>query len=253
VRDDIAIVELDQPVLGVPAAALAGAPTAVARIVGTGLSAAPGSGAPGGGVSDGRLRAADLRLISDAACERAYKRRRGNGGERFDAARMLCATDVDGRAPLSSGCNGDSGGPLIATTATPPLLLGVVSFGGARCGADRLPNVFTEVGRYGAFLTDPDPAWAPTTHSPSRVEGRARVGGRLRCSVAAFDAPPTRIEYTWRRQGGRVTSVVSRRSTYTVRRPDRGRELTCTVQASNAGGRATAPFQSTTSKVRVLR
>jgi hypothetical protein len=213
----------------------------------------PGSGRPGSEVSDGRLRAADLRPLSDAACARAYRTRRGNGGERFDAARMLCATDPDGQLPLRSGCNGDSGGPLVAGSPEAPVLLGVVSFGGARCGADRLPSVFAEVARYRGFLTDPDPIWAPTTRSPAVISGRPRVGSRLACSVAAFDAPPTRVEYRWARQGGRATSVVGRHRSYVVKRADRGRELVCTVRASNAGGRSTAPFSPATSKLRIPR
>ena len=58
---------------------------------------------------------------------------------------MLCAIDVDGAAPLSSGCNGDSGGPLYSGPPTAPGSHGVVSWGGLRCGADHLPSVFTDV------------------------------------------------------------------------------------------------------------
>jgi hypothetical protein len=53
---------------------------------------------------------------------------------------MLCAIDVDGRSPLSSGCNGDSGGPLYTGTPAAPVVLGIVSWGGARCGADHRPD-----------------------------------------------------------------------------------------------------------------
>lgn len=50
--------------------------------------------------------------MSDKQCAAVCKHRRGNAGERFDAARMLCAIDVDGLERLSSGCTGDSGGVL---------------------------------------------------------------------------------------------------------------------------------------------
>jgi hypothetical protein len=44
----------------------------------------------------GGLREAVLRPITDGACARAFSP--GNDGDRFEAARMLCATDVDGLA-----------------------------------------------------------------------------------------------------------------------------------------------------------
>jgi trypsin len=145
VFDDVAIVGLAQPVTDVAPVALAGAPVNEARILGTGRSTAPGSGASekfGGG-----LRDAVLRPITDSECARAFRHRPGNGGEHFNAPRMLCAIDADGLAPLSSGCNGDSGGPLYAGTPAAPVLLGVVSWGGSRCGADHLPSVFADVAR----------------------------------------------------------------------------------------------------------
>jgi hypothetical protein len=109
VLDDVAIVQLAQPVIDVAPVPLGGAPGEEARILGTG---------------------------------------------RFNTARMLWAVDVDGLAPLSSGCNGDSGGPLYSGTPQAPVLLGVVSWGGSRCGADRLPSVFAEVARYRDFIAD---------------------------------------------------------------------------------------------------
>ena len=105
---------------------------------------------------------------------------RGNGGERFDAERMVCAGDVDGRAPLSSGCNGDSGGPLYAEG---PVLLGIVSWGSEKCGADGTPSVFAQVDRYASFITDPDPVWAPQTTGLVTVK---RSAGRLKCAAPAF-------------------------------------------------------------------
>jgi secreted trypsin-like serine protease len=133
-----------------------------------------GSGAGGERTFDARLRTAILRPMTDCACAKAWKRRLGNGGERFDAARMLCAIDVDGRATLSSGCKGDSGGPLYAGTTQAPVLLGIVSC--ARCGADRLPLVFADVERCRDFVTNPSPAWAPTTATAATITGRRRVG-----------------------------------------------------------------------------
>ena len=158
--DDIALVRLATPLDGVTPATLGGPRTGTARIIGTGFAFAPGTGhseieiLKGGG-----LRQATLRLISDASCGRAFRGYVPAWRERFNAPRMVCAIDPDGRQPLSSGCGGDSGGPLVAGPNTAPVLLGVVSWGGDRCGADHLPSVFADVARYRAFITDPAPKW----------------------------------------------------------------------------------------------
>lgn len=242
VLDDVAIVRLAAPVTDVAPASLGGSPGSEARILGTGRSTAPGAGAGGSPTFGGGLRDAVLRPIRDRACAHAFRHRPGNSGERFDGPRMLCAIDVDGLAPLSSGCNGDSGGPLYVGTPAAPVLLGVVSWGGARCGADHLPSVFAEVARYRAFITDPSPTWAPATASPARVTGSRRVGGKLTCRATGFTSPPTRIAVLWQRQGGGRPKTVGRARTYRVARADRGRQLVCAIEASNDGGVADVPF-----------
>jgi secreted trypsin-like serine protease len=116
VLDDVAMVRLAEPVTDIAPVTLGATPASEARIVGSGRSTVPGSGAGESLTFGGGLRSAVLRPITDRACARAFRHHPGNAGERFDAARMLCATDVDGLAPLSSGCNGDIGGPLYAGT-----------------------------------------------------------------------------------------------------------------------------------------
>jgi Trypsin len=252
VLDDVAIVRLAAPVSDVAPVSLGGTPGNEARILGTGRSTAPGSRASESVAFGGGLRDAVLRPITDRVCARAFRHRPGNGGERFDATRMLCAIDVDGLAPLSSGCNGDSGGPLYAGTPQAPLLLGVVSWGGSRCGADHLPSVFADVARYRGFVTDPSPAWAPATASPARITGSRRVGGKLTCTATGFTSPPTRIAVLWQRQGGGRPKTVARARTYRVARADRGRQLVCAIEASNDGGVADVPF-GTSAIVRIPR
>ena len=88
----------------------------------------------------GGLHQATLRQVSDADCAQVYKTNRPGTGERFNAARMRCAVDVDGKQPLNSGCFGDSGGALVVGTNEAPVQLGVVSWGGDRCGADHSPS-----------------------------------------------------------------------------------------------------------------
>jgi hypothetical protein len=196
--------------------------------------------APGSGTSfDTTLRAAPLRVMSDAECTRKYRRARGNDGERFDARRMVCGIDIDGRSPLSSGCNGDSGGPLYSGTRATPVVHGVVSFGGLRCGADRLPSVFTEVSRYRAFVLDPTPAWAPSTRGSARIAGGRRAGARLACTAPRFENGPVRIATHWLRVDRGRQRIVARGRTYIIRRADRGHRVNCRVVGSNAGGYAT--------------
>jgi Trypsin len=229
VVEDIALIQLDRPVDGVAPVALGGPPPAKATVIGRGLEAA---GRPR---EDLGLRAAELRTLSDGACTHAYRKARGNGGERFHAEQMLCATDVDGRAPLSSGCNGDSGGPLYAGPDTAPTVYGVVSWGGLRCGADHLPSVFADVWRDRAFITAPDPVWAPAPTGPARITGRARVGARLSCTAPGWDIRPSHVAVTWQRHGS-WTREAGHRRTYKVPRHDAGATLTCSMTASTAGG-----------------
>jgi hypothetical protein len=246
--EDVALVQLDEPVTTVAPVTLGGAVPPQGWIVGRGRSTAPGSGQTE--PFDGKLRQATLKTISDTECAKDFKHERGNGGERFDAKRMVCAIDADGKAPLSSGCNGDSGGPLYTGTPAAPVLLGVVSFGGSRCGADHLPSVFAEVAHYRSFITDPDPVWAPVPLSAATITGTPAVGSKLACGVSGYSSKPDRVKYTWTVPRGARQPVVSRKSTYTVRKADAGRQVLCVIVASNDGGISSAPFD-THSKVKI--
>jgi secreted trypsin-like serine protease len=237
--DDVAIIQLDAPVASIAPVTLGSANVAQATILGRGRTTPPGSGDED---FDLELRGATLRLMSDGSCAKAWKHHKGNSGESFNAARMLCAIDVDGRAPLSSGCNGDSGGPLYAGTPAAPVVLGLVSWGGDRCGADHLPSVFADAARYRSFLLSPSPTWAPLTADPARVTGTKAVGHKLICRTSGFTARPTKLEYTWQRQGGPKSVNVSHAKSYTVRTADAGHQLVCSVIASNDGGILSVPF-----------
>ena len=230
--DDIAIVGLDPPVTGVtpmPLRAPGAQPPRRVRLLGRGRTVPPGQG----GNAQGQLREALLASVGDGACARLWRGRRGNGGERFSAARMLCAIDADGRAPLSSGCNGDSGGPVYSGTDRRPRLLGVISWGGKRCGADHLPSVAAEVARYRDFVLAPDPVWAPRPTSAVHISGDTHVGDTLTCTPPAFDAPVDALTIQWLDNG-----VLATGPSYTVQMRDTGRNIACRVTASTAGGRA---------------
>jgi secreted trypsin-like serine protease len=253
VLDDVAIVQLDAPVTAVAPVALGGTPGGETWILGRGRRFAPGTGHSEKEIlSAGGLRQAQLRPIGDQQCAATWKHRRGNAGERFDATRMLCAIDVDGREPLSSGCNGDTGGPLYTGTPAAPVLLGVVSWGSTRCGADHTPSVFAEVARYRDFITDPSPTWAPAPTSAAKITGTRRVGAKLTCAVAGYTARPAKVEVQWQRQGARQPKNVGHARTYKVTNSDAGHPLVCTLTASNDAGISTAPF-APTSMVKIPR
>jgi secreted trypsin-like serine protease len=235
---DVAIIQMDAPAAGITPVALGAANVPQATILGRGRSTVPGAGE----TFDLELRDATLKLMSDSSCAKAWKHHKGNGGESFNAARMVCAIDADGAAPLSSGCNGDSGGPFYTGTAAAPVVFGLVSWGGSRCGADHLPSVFADAARYRSFILDPTPIWEPLTPEPAKVTGTRKVGAKLTCRTSGFTGRPTKLTYMWQRQGGRKPVIASRARTYTVRRADAGHPLVCAVEASNDGGVATVPF-----------
>jgi secreted trypsin-like serine protease len=235
--DDVALLMLGERVELVPIATLGGVPAPAMRIVGRGFANAPGSGHSETENFHAVLRQATLRTMSDRACAKAFRHARGNAGERFDGSRMICAIDPDGRAPLSSGCNGDSGGPLMAGSYDAPRVLGVVSWGGAGCGADHLPSVFAEVARYRSFILSANPVLAPQTTGVATVR---RKGRRLTCVAPAFTNRPTKVAITWQRRRSGPTRTIGHHRTYKLRKRDRGQLLSCVVEGSNDGGHAAA-------------
>jgi len=132
------------------------------------------------------LRQATLRTMSDRACAKAYRHARGNDGERFDGTRMICAIDPDGRAPLSSGCNGDSGGPLMAGTYDAPRVLGVVTSAAPGAGPTTLMACSAEGTNAGGHAS----AFSRPLRIP--VEAQGAAPGRCRSSGRAGRHGPGR-------------------------------------------------------------
>ena len=234
--DDVAIVALDQAVPGVRPAALATARTRIPkrlRLLGSGVTQ------PDRRVEIGSLRQATLRTVSDRTCARVWRRHRGNGDERFNAPRMVCAVDANGRPPLSSACYGDSGGAMYAGSLARPVLIGVTSWVGPGCGTDHLPSVGARVSHYRAFALDPAPVWAPVTSGSATVSGDPRAGQTLTCTPPAWDVAPEQVQILWERPAKTIRRLGSG-PTYVPRRSDVGEIVACHVLGTNAGGQGAA-------------
>ncbi len=140
-RTDFAVLNLERPT-SAPAAQLAApgtdgtitAPGSVLRVAGWGATTPKGYD-PG---SDVLLETNEVSM-NRRACKRAY--RRG-----FKNRDQICTNGPRiGFGQNASSCFGDSGGPLMADTPTGRQLVGVVSFGGNRCGDPRYPSVYARV------------------------------------------------------------------------------------------------------------
>jgi secreted trypsin-like serine protease len=130
---DVAVLTLDKPMPESAKIPMAGPhdqgykPGAAAEVYGWGDTSGYGDYEP-------RLRAADVDMLEDSACARAYPK--GSEGA-YDKESMVCAGVTEGGR---DACQGDSGGPLVAHGR----VVGLVSWG-AGCGEEGRPGVYTRV------------------------------------------------------------------------------------------------------------
>jgi secreted trypsin-like serine protease len=223
-RVDAAILRLAEPAgidpvgLTTPEEAALYAPGGDATAVGWGLRREYGT------KPSDNLREVDVPIVSDRACERAY------GHDVVKTSTEICA-GAEGR----DTCAGDSGGPLLVwDEAGTPLQVGITSFGHG-CGRAKYPGVYAEVPEIIDFLTDPDPVYAPEPERErATIEGRPRVGERLRCDQGQWTGEGVEFEYEW--QGGYDPEPRSRKRGFTVPAGLAGKKVTCSVTATTAGG-----------------
>ncbi|MFE6194932.1 serine protease [Streptomyces sp. NPDC057838] len=130
---DFAVLTLARPLPADSVIGMAGpgdpayAPGGVATVYGWGDTS-------GAGEYPSDLRAARVRVLPDALCEKAYP---GGSDGTYDARSMLCAGEAEGGR---DACQGDSGGPLVAQGR----LIGLVSWG-IGCGRAGSPGVYMRV------------------------------------------------------------------------------------------------------------
>lgn len=141
-RNDITLLELARPATQAPMALATsqGVYSAGSRATILGW----GSSKPSGKGFRDHLQEGTVRTVSGALC-------RWTWGD-IDTRRQVCAGTSRRAVPVDS-CSGDSGGPLIVRDpAGQPLLAGVVSFGGQRCGLRRQPAVYTKTVGYLSWI-----------------------------------------------------------------------------------------------------
>ncbi|SFC34719.1 serine protease [Streptomyces aidingensis] len=144
------------------------------------------------------LRAADVFVLDDEQCARAYADSAESGHGRFTPGAMVCAGR---RAGGADSCQGDSGGPLVARGR----LVGLVSWG-TGCGLPGRPGVYTRAS-LAAELLD----W------PVAAEAAAAAGDGSAATDAMGDDAASG---PWGGPGG-VRERGERRRAVTPRRSDR--------------------------------
>jgi hypothetical protein len=164
---DVALVELEAPTSRVTPLRVSGRavrPGADVTLVGFGTGNADRPG------NFGVLRSVRLVVLADGACRSGLDRAAAGQGNQYRPAVMLCTGDPDGRAPYASGCNGDSGAPLLRRSPSGRhVIVGVDSWGVA-CGVrDGDPEVFARAAAELAFIRAADPGWT-TRRIPEPLE-----------------------------------------------------------------------------------
>lgn len=130
---DAALVFLAAPTRS-PAVALAGSGDGPLLAAGAPLSVAGWGLLDNGGDAPDLLHAATIQALRIGGCEDAY-------GSDVVPTLMICAGTPDTGSP--DACQGDSGGPLVSTVGGTVRLVGIVAFGGERCGDPSAPGVYT--------------------------------------------------------------------------------------------------------------
>ncbi len=152
---DVAVLELEEPVVGVTYATIDGlasvdqltAERKSVRVIGYGVTDPNDPYA-----SSDVLKQVDLSLVPVQNCRLAYAPMiPGAPPEAIITDNMVCA----GGSPLGGedSCQGDSGGPLFRDLPSGPSLVGVVSWG-VGCARPNTPGVYAKVSRFAEWISD---------------------------------------------------------------------------------------------------
>lgn len=198
--NDIAVLTLSSPLVGVPLVSLPTASQAAAATQGGDSVTSAGWGrTSSGGSAPTTFRVADLTVVPDSVCSDYYGTYRVGGltyrgiGTSVDVETMLCAggaTIAD--LPIDT-CQGDSGGPLVSGSGSGALLVGVVSWGIGCAGSTNgvqgrlTPGVYTRLAHYLPWLATQGVGDPPAPQTVTRYV-RGLVPGTFTLRIRAIGA-----------------------------------------------------------------
>ncbi|NDC37257.1 MAG: serine protease [Proteobacteria bacterium] len=193
------------------------------------------------------LQEADLPIRTTDECK--------SGGAIFAPETQICAgiqSSAVNNISQDDGvdsCNGDSGGPLIASIGGGWKLLGIVSYGqNLRC-AFRTYGYYTKVSAFYDFALSA-PAVTPYALSYARIPSITalnKVGRTLKCLPPVWGGEAGTASYRWYRGTTGTASTLSftlgmqqiagaTSSSYRVRASDQGFDIQCVAISTNSGG-----------------
>ncbi|MCZ4119333.1 serine protease [Streptomyces sp. H39-S7] len=140
---DVAVITLQSPLPTESAIEMAGPDDPKAYRAGSPARVYGWGDTTGAGAYSSVLRSAEVALLSDTVCERAYP---GTADGTYLRRTMLCAGEPQGGR---DACQGDSGGPLVVRGK----LVGLVSWG-TGCAEAGHPGVYTRISSFSALITD---------------------------------------------------------------------------------------------------
>lgn len=139
---DVAVVTLGQDLPGGTAPEMAQPSDTADYAAGTNARVYGWGDTTGRGDYADTLHAADVTVLPDAECERAYP---GSADGRYTSTTMMCAGVTGGGR---DACQGDSGGPLVVAGR----VVGLVSWGSG-CAQPHYPGVYTRLSAVSALVS----------------------------------------------------------------------------------------------------
>ena len=221
-RNDVALLELEAPLQGVPVIKLLGAELAPsllsprhdgAIVVGWGNTRFVPAGQPQK-ISPNLLEA-QLDLIDAKYCSKAYFDFPQDSSQICAGVLDRCTQDYQ----CSDSCQGDSGGPLLVPAFTGLLQAGVVSYG-AECGRQKYPGVYSSVPYFEPWIRSHVPEAVFATPSAPGFDDTGSAIDGLTPPVHS-DLPTLRPTVSVSLDGGSVQHI--------------GSELTATIVANVPG------------------
>lgn len=228
--DDVGIIALDQPVTtATPVPIVSPRSGAPAVLIGLGVSRYGGGGF-------GTFRKVSLQIRPDSECRSRLHAVDPPQARNYDPRSMVCTIDPDGRPPYRSGCNGDSGSPLLMRNVSGTLGVTGVDSWGIACGTSHGdPEIFSQPSAVRAFIRDENPPWYPAPAGRVSLPGPIQVGTPATCAIPPWVVPPRRVQIGWLVDDEEPMGSFDK-PTYTPRSRDEGRRLQCVAFAENRGG-----------------